>query len=303
LEAGGRYSYEKKKVADGLTVDTTAYSPTAPIGIPTPRRASASWDSFDPKVTLGYKPSDNFLAFITYSKGFKSGGFNLAGGAPAFDPEKITNIEGGIKFSSDDRRMSINLGVFHYKYADMQVQRIAADNLTFELVNAASATLQGLEVEFRMRPVQPLDLGVSVDYLDAAYDDFVTADPSGVVPGIRQLAGNRPPQAPEFRVRMDASYTWKLSDGDISLRGEGRWVDRTDFSPFNLDSLSVAAHADFNAFLTYDTHDWTIQAYVRNLTDKRWLSYVDATGGLPGFVAQSLVNDPRTFGVGVTRRW
>jgi iron complex outermembrane receptor protein len=140
LEAGGRYSYEQKKVADGLTVDTTAYSPTAQIGIPTPRRASASWDSFDPKVTLGYKPSDNLIAFITYSKGFKSGGFNLAGGAPAFDPEKINNIEGGIKFSSDDRRVSINRGVFHYKYSDMQVQRIAADNLTFELVNAASAT-------------------------------------------------------------------------------------------------------------------------------------------------------------------
>jgi iron complex outermembrane receptor protein len=308
LEGGARYSYERKRAVDGIDFNLAqVYN----LGDPLAKRLSTpavevreSWDSFDPRVTLGYKPSDNVLAYATFSRGFKSGGFNLGSGGKTFDPERITSYEAGLKLSNPEQRLIANLAAFYYKYDNMQVNRVAADGVTVELINASAATIKGLEAEVRWIPEDGWNLGASADFLDSEYDNFQTADPARAGLGLQQLAGNRLPQAPKYRFRFDATYTWQVQGGDLSLRGEGALSSKVYFSPYNTPELSTPSSAEFNAFLTYDTDKYTIQAYGRNLTNYRRLVFAGTSSGLfSGFAVQGLVNDPRTYGISVTRRW
>jgi iron complex outermembrane receptor protein len=38
-----------------------------------------TWDDYQPKFTLRYKPSDTLMLYAGYSRGFRSGGFNQTG--------------------------------------------------------------------------------------------------------------------------------------------------------------------------------------------------------------------------------
>jgi iron complex outermembrane recepter protein len=303
-EVGARYSYEEKEAVEGINIDVlTPFSPDNPLVVPNSLSHGDSWSSFDPKITIGYKPSANVLAYATYSRGFKSGGFNMGGLAAAYDPEEITSYEIGVKLSSADRRITANLSTFYYDYEDMQVQRVAANGVNTEMVNAASSTIKGIEAEVRWMPLDSLEIGAGADYLSAKYDEFKTADPARPSLGTLDLSDNRLPQAPRYRARMDVTQTWQLPKGQLSLRGEGTWVDRVEFSPFNLDPLTAAASDEYNAFLTYEVDQWTVQLYGRNLTDERKLVIAQSSSALFGYPIQGLMNDPRTYGVSVMRNW
>jgi iron complex outermembrane receptor protein len=301
-EVGARYSHEEKEIDEGGQFDfVRPYSPTNPIIFGATLQQSKTWKSFDPKLTVGYEPSDNLLLFATVSRGFKSGGFNVGALVPPFNPERITDYEAGLKWANEDRTFAANLSVFYYKYSNMQVFLVRNLNLSIE--NAAGSTLKGVEAEFRWAPTDALNLGLSADLLDARYDEFTSSEPARPDLGVQDLSGNRLPQAPRYRIRFDATYAWSLENGTLSLRGQGTWTDRVYFSPYNRDIISAAPNSEFNAFLTYEQGDWTVQAYGRNLTDKRKPIYANPTVAFTGFTVLSNWNAPRTIGVSATRRW
>jgi iron complex outermembrane receptor protein len=197
-----------------------------------------------------------------------------------------------------------NLAAFYYEYENMQVVRVAADGVASELINAAASTIKGVEAEVRWAPLDGLNLGASGELLNSEFDDFQTADPARANLGLLQLAGNSLPQAPEYRFRFDATYAWTLPGGALSLRGEGVWTDEVYFSPYNTPELTEGAKSEFNAFITYDTDNYTFQVYARNLTDQRKLLFMQTSSGFfSGFAVQGIPNDPRTYGISVTRRW
>ncbi|MET0984376.1 MAG: TonB-dependent receptor [Steroidobacteraceae bacterium] len=104
-----------------------------------------SWDAFTPKVTLSYKQS-GFLAYVTYGEGYKSGQYSPASPADPgpVDPEKLTDIEAGIKASLLDNRVNVNVSIFDYDYKELQVflvEQVGTGQLTSRLVNAAEAEI------------------------------------------------------------------------------------------------------------------------------------------------------------------
>src|SRR6266700_7679065 len=58
---------------------------------------SASFDAFQPKITLSQKFDANQLGYATYSTGFRSGGFNGVGQLQPFKQELLRNFEIGYK--------------------------------------------------------------------------------------------------------------------------------------------------------------------------------------------------------------
>src|SRR3546814_1984607 len=72
-----------------------------------------------PKFVLQYEPSSNLLAYASYARCFKSGGFNGQASAPdetvGFDPEIADNFEIGAKVDLFDRRLRLNVAAFYVK--------------------------------------------------------------------------------------------------------------------------------------------------------------------------------------------
>ena len=150
VTVGGRYTDEKKDFFQ----ETFAVFPNSG-----PRQDfSESWDDAGPKFALRYQVNDDLMAYASYQKGFKSGGFNGRCGQDVtcnrpFGPEEVDGYEVGIKADLFDNRLRANIAGFLTEVKGLQRGRLVAlppgainpqETVTD---NVAKATLQGIELE------------------------------------------------------------------------------------------------------------------------------------------------------------
>lgn len=179
LTAGGRYTYDRKdaEVASlgrcDLSVTTCTYDFVD----------GKSWTDFTPRVAMRWQPMTNLQMYSSYTKGFRSGGYNVrnSGGAPGpYEPESVTAYEVGLKSEWLDRRLRLNAAVFRNEYDDMQVPALNAQAQQ-KTLNAGSAIIEGIELEPTLLVTDSLTVGGSYSYTDARYTSFRNApiaDPS-----------------------------------------------------------------------------------------------------------------------------
>ncbi len=297
ITGGVRYNEEEK---DDLLQNSTLLPDTELLGLftqrpfpaatpATTRNASRKWTAWTPKFGIDWRPSDDQLYYASYSKGFKSGGFNdLSVINPPFDPEYVKSYEIGAKTEWLDNTLRLNASAFYYDYSDLQVSVFASlGNITTTFTtNAAEATVQGVELELQARPVANLDLAASISYLDATYDEFVTpygtctvanaaADPRCVGrPGLPRLidaSGNRLNNAPEIKGTLSAGYGIDLaSGGRVSLFAQVSHQGRVFFLPANTDVMSQKARTLVDARVAYTAEGGALEvsAFGKNLGDE-----------------------------------
>lgn len=323
LTLGARYSSEKKTDHDFFSFDVfTPYDPTVPPNAITADR-SKRFKSFTPRIALDYQVTPGTLLYASWSKGFKSGTYNLGTLAPPVDPEKVSAFEGGIKSTLFDRRLQLNLAGFHYDYKDLQIGKVVGQNLVLE--NAATAKIYGLEAELRAKLTPEFEINANAAWLHARFKSYVSADPArafgdgatfvdaagnllpnataatpGAVPAFN-LKGNSLSQSPDFTFFVGAQYRIPTGLGTFTLRGELSWRDRVYYTPFNVKYVSQAANTKLNAFLNWESNDehWRGSLFVKNLTDKTTIGNAYISSGLVGFPINGYLEDPRTFGLTV----
>jgi outer membrane receptor protein involved in Fe transport len=160
-------------------------------------------DDLSPSVNLQWDVSDNTMLYVTYSEGFKSGGFsaaddgnpgNLPVGVPPippvvdngfqansfvsqvpnedfeFDDESVESIEIGGKHEFMDGRMRLNWAAFYSEYDNLQTTIFKG--VGFSVKNAASSEVEGVEVDWMFQVSDAVTVGVNAAYLDASYGDF-----------------------------------------------------------------------------------------------------------------------------------
>jgi len=128
-----------------------------------------NFDSFTPRATLTWKPTENQTIYGIYAEGTKPGGLNgtlgLANGFPVFEPETSTNYEVGYKARLFDGRGTLALSAYDTKAEDMQLTTAVAGSsgvLTSIVTNQGNAKIQGFEADFRFRVTD--NLGFSLNY-------------------------------------------------------------------------------------------------------------------------------------------
>ncbi len=164
---------------------------------------SRKTDDFSPSMNLQWDVSDNTMLYVTYSEGFKSGGFsaaddgnpgNLPAGVPPippavdngfqangfvstvpnedfeFDDESVESIEIGGKHEFMDGRMRLNWAAFYSEYNDLQTSIF--QGISFSVKNASSSEVEGIEVDWLFQMTDAIRVGVNAAYLDASYGDF-----------------------------------------------------------------------------------------------------------------------------------
>src|SRR5207302_10139992 len=95
--------------------------------------ANKTFKGWSPKVALDWKPNDSFLGYVSYTRGFKSGGFNpvapntntgvggVSGAPTPYGEETVDSYEAGLKYTTPDRRFRVNVAVFEARYKGLQL--------------------------------------------------------------------------------------------------------------------------------------------------------------------------------------
>ena len=89
--------------------------------------SSRTWSASTPKLTLDWRPIEDVMLFVTFSEGFKSGGFSGLGATEeiarrSFGPEFAKNYEVGTKSQLFEDRVRLNLSVFRTDFEDLQLR-------------------------------------------------------------------------------------------------------------------------------------------------------------------------------------
>ncbi|NOZ66128.1 MAG: TonB-dependent receptor [Alphaproteobacteria bacterium] len=290
VTGGLRFNYEKKS----YNFSTTVNSAEVDSGSPT-----ADWTAWTPRFAVDYDVTEDIMAYISATRGFKSGGFQL-GDAGAFDPENLWSYEAGLKATLFDKRLRGSIGVFNYDYTNLQVVEFVGGVATTS--NAGQASVKGVEVELIARAAPGLDINASLAYLDAKYDVFFE---SGV-----DFSGNRLANSPEWTYSFGAQYTADVGDaGYVTIRGDYAYRSTVDFKRNNLPQFRADTYTLLNARVSFTTSDelWEISIYGKNLTDNRYATYKtvgrNATGAADINVPVTVFGEPRQYGVQLRRNF
>lgn len=148
-------------------------------------------DQWTPGVSLEWDATDESLYYISYSEGFKSGGFNavddqapdlardsgplytIPGSGWSYEDETAQSLEIGGKHTLLGGAMTLNWALFDSEYDDQQVSTFVG--IGFEVRNAASSEINGLELDMLWQATENLRIGANVAFLDASYGAFPTA--------------------------------------------------------------------------------------------------------------------------------
>ncbi|MGW8204757.1 TonB-dependent receptor (plasmid) [Sphingomonas bisphenolicum] len=272
LELGARYTWEKKR----FTQSAMRIYANQPLLAGTPSYTlEKSWDAFTPRASLSYKVRPNLLTYASFSKGFRSGGFN---GRPtsleeigSYDPEHLTAYEAGIK-AGFGRIATINLAVFRNAYRDQQILVSTVSPTSGLLVvrneNAGRSRIQGIELEGNFRVSRHFTLTSALGLLDAKYLSYMS-----VINGVPTDVSNRSlKQAPDITANASAVYQSALSEGlDGLIRVDVAYKSAVFVDAENTALLRQPDHAIVNASaeLRLSDRGLSLRAGVDNLTNRR----------------------------------
>jgi iron complex outermembrane receptor protein len=163
----------------------TTYNPVNGLAS---RSYHSSWDALTGTVKVDWTPDDATLVYGSYSKGYKSGGFNIGiftvlSFSPWTDKEKVDSFEIGAKHSFGDW-LTVNTALFHYAYRNLQVPLsvvqsaggLAQSETSF--INVPDSISQGAELETIISPLENLQILFNYSYLDAHISRGIFADPA-----------------------------------------------------------------------------------------------------------------------------
>ncbi len=190
--------------------------------------ASKSWAGLTPKASLTAQWTPTFLNYITYSRGFRAGGFDnratlLVLAETPFNPEYVDNYEFGLKSDWLDHHLRANFAAFYDNYTDLQVSYTEPQYPGNSIRgNAGKATSAGLEAETEARLPFGLSLQASGGYLDAYYNTYNNCGGPGV-----NCGGNPLINAPRWNFVVAGTLDIPLPvPGYVRLGGDVEWSDK-----------------------------------------------------------------------------
>ncbi|PLK27324.1 TonB-dependent receptor [Novosphingobium sp. TH158] len=243
----------------------------------------ASWNSLSPRIALGWQAADNAYLWGGWSRGRRSGGYNLritqpaafeqvaiALGSPAYQPERVDSFEAGVKWQGAGGRIGVQATAFHNDVANLQREinvPSASSGLAQSVYNTADARIRGFEVELSAQPVEGLSLSASLGHIDARYTRVMFDINSDGTINAADLALDLP-RAPRWTWGLGAQYRmWISSKAEITARADFQHRSRFAYTDNNWGFNSAANRLD--ASLTLNLGDPAIRfsLFGRNLMD------------------------------------
>jgi iron complex outermembrane recepter protein len=298
LNVGGRYTNDKK--TSGL-IDPSMPQLATLGSLDNP--FEESWGQFTPKVSLKYRVSADSMVYGLWSRGFRAGGFSGRPGtydaaSTAYDPETVDNFELGWKAEFLNRRLRLNGAFFVMKYKDKQEeQSVPISGGTGQqtlVLNASSATIKGVELDFAANIYAGFSVSGNVGILQANYDELI--DP---VTGT-DLSHLHLRRAPPFTATVAPTYEWAVGKGMADAQVNYHYIGPEELTFLNSPQSSNRAQSVLDASLNYTINRTRISAYGLNLTgEEAWTQAYDVGTSVtfPGLWTYATPRAPRTYGM------
>lgn len=300
ISGGGRLSRNKQQttqILEGTLGGGEEFEP-----------GKSSEDVFTYSLAPRYELSDNTAIYARVAKGYRPGGPNAIpplapeGFPTSFDADTLTSYELGLK-TDIGRRMSLDVAAYHLDWKDVQLIG-SLDNFNFN-ANGEGARVNGLEASLTARPVRGLRLSANAALTDAELTD----DTAALVGG---LDGDRLPYSPKVSFAVNGDYEWDIAATTTAFVGASlRWagtqrgefrsqvvgVDGNGVAIFEpLPQRHIPDYATLDLRGGVDFGQFTLEAYVRNVTGSDGITQVNEGPGLPGTGITAAFLRPRTIG-------
>ena len=264
----------------------------------TRQRNENDWRETTGKFGLDFDLSDNTMIYGTFSRGYKSGGFDPGSCSDPFDPEILNAFELGLKTTVLDDSMRLNLSAFVYDYEDYQA-RLFQETST-QTLNAPGADIQGAEIELSWLLTERLRVDGSVSILNTEFQDFETTNPMRPELGFVQLDGNSLLRAPELQASLVVDYDLPVSSGLFTMSGEWAFMDEQYFTLFNDPEGTEPSRNMINLRVRFEPsrpglENFSVVGFVNNVSDEE-----NANGYILAAFTGAVNNTfgpPRTWGI------
>ena len=261
-------------------------------------------DAFTPRASINFKPTPDQTLYVSYSKGFKGGGFDPRGqttacvpptGTPgpctpaqiydfmAFEPETVDSYEAGWKAALFDRRLQLATAIFDAEYKDVQVPGSfgsvinGVPNFIGITTNAGKARFRGVELETNFRAAQNIaaagdrfTMSGSLGYLDAKYLQFET-----VIAGANvDVANHRKIQnTPKWTLSGTLDYDTPLGGGRLDANTTLSYRSASQQFELRSPGLDQPRYALWDANLVWRSSGsrYEFGLHAKNIANKKYI--------------------------------
>ena len=270
----------------------------------TPAIARENANDLSGRITVQYSVMQDVNVYATYSRGYKGPLIAYATGKPLLpvDPEKVKNIEAGIKGAFLDNSLILTADVFHAKYTDFQGQTTVVDPNNAAIrslitTNAGGLKTSGLEVEATFRATPELTIRGAYAHVPTKFTEFAIqcqdnfTNPA-TTPGQCTYRSPKAPLVNQFNARgyplifspkntfnVGLNYEKEImGDEMVSVSMNYNWRSKTYTVPGDPNSINPA-YGLLGANIGFGpaNRQWRASLWARNLLDKYYVTGIFKT--------------------------
>jgi iron complex outermembrane receptor protein len=278
-----KYEVDATTQLAGPLFDTVVFGDPANEIIPF-RAESNDVDDDDAifKFNTSYDISDDILAYLTVSEGYRIGGLNSVPECPdplpsnvqnvcalpneiLIKPDKTTNYEIGMHSQFGDSLL-LNGSIFYIDWDDIQLDTVTANGGLQITTNGTAAESSGIELSSQYYIQQNLWVSATYAYTNAE----LSKDSPGLVDGVDAFNGDRLPGTPENQAYLAAHYEMSLNDGsqldfDWSMSYQSNVLTKVGERDFGEKMSGFSLH---NVSTTWFKDEWRVSLYADNVFDE-----------------------------------
>lgn len=293
LTAGLRVDHENRK----LTVKSEYEKQPYPIFvIRKDTTGKSNYNAISPKFALHYNADQQHLFYVSYSRGFRSGGLTSIGSDPSqpplqpFNPEFANLFETGLKGENDTKSLMYSAAIFYNLVNNIQTPYLLLPDAVTIIRNAGKMHSSGVEVEVLAKPIKGITLQYAGGLTSASYKEFKSVSNGSAV----DFSGNKQIFTPASTQYVALQYQHPIKKGELNLRGEYSHIGKQYFDFAN--NIMQKDYGLMNIRISYRTPHIDISLWGRNLAAVKYIDYAYDFGA-------AHLGDPRTIGIGAGYRF
>lgn len=288
LNLGARYGSDD---VHARTVGSLAPGAVFPVQSIATVDGTASAHYFSYRTGAQYDLSNNQMAYVSYTRGYKGPAVNDSGGGGAapllVQPEIPHATELGLKSTLLGGRLAANVALYYTKVDNFQAQFYDPSLSAYVFGNAPSLTSKGIEFNLMGKPMPSVTLNLGAAYNAAKYGAGyivscaqqqtaaqgcvpLTNAAGNVVGTGTDAGGNMLVGAPEWKVTFSGEYTRPVfGNYQGFIQGDVVYTSRINFDAATDPINSNAPATIVGGRIGMRTNDgkWGVALFVRNLFD------------------------------------
>lgn len=303
VSLGGRYTSDERdsRVLRRSFIGGTTFGGNMPTLFATTSdfRGSKTFSEFTPRASISWQPTEEQNLYFTYSEGFKGGSFDPRGqttGAPdidgdgdideadifefmLFDPEYVNSFELGLKSSWMNNRVTTSIAFIYADYTDIQIPGSVGldtdndgtqDTFVGITSNAGDADMTGIEFEGLAQLNDQFQLGWSLGYLDAEFNEFI--DAFGVDVADQRVFQNTPEVTASTTLSYERPLALFSTPGSFAVITSLSYRDDTSQFETPTPLLDQEAYTLWDLSFVWEDDDgrWRAGLHGKNLTDEEY---------------------------------